>query len=60
MSNYMNTDTTETITTEQAAKHDMHWTEVLELAEKHGFIRQAYGGTAILITHKNIAETENN
>ena len=30
---------------------DKHWDEVMELAKKHGFIIQAYGGTATLATH---------
>lgn len=29
------------------------WTEVMKLAEANGFILGAYGGTAILATHKN-------
>lgn len=32
---------------------DSHWNEVMKLAEKYGFILQAYGGTAILATHRN-------
>lgn len=32
---------------------DSHWKEVMELAERYGFITQAYGGVAILSTHKN-------
>lgn len=32
---------------------DEHWEEVMELAEKYGFILQAYGGTALLSTHHN-------
>lgn len=35
---------------------DEHWSEVMELAEKYGFIVQAYGGTAILVTHRNQLE----
>ena len=30
------------------AEQDKHWQEVMELARKHGFIMQAYGGAAIL------------
>lgn len=30
---------------------DKHWNEVMELARKHGFIVQAYGGVATLATH---------
>jgi len=51
---YMNTDKYEKLTPEIAAKYDQHWTEVLKLAEKYGFIRQAFGGVAILATHQNI------
>lgn len=29
---------------------DRHWAEVMALAEKYGFIIQAYAGTAILIS----------
>ncbi|GAB3797279.1 hypothetical protein [Virgibacillus kimchii] len=29
-----------------------HWNEVMELAEKHGFIVQAYGGVATIATHE--------
>lgn len=32
---------------------DAHWDEVMDLAMKYGFITFAYGGTAILVTHKN-------
>ena len=37
---------------------DSHWKEVMDLAEKYGFIGQAFGGTAILLTHKNQLEAE--
>ena len=30
---------------------DSHWTEVVKLAEKYGFIVQSYGGVAVLATH---------
>lgn len=36
---------------------DEHWKEVMELAEKYGFILQAYGGTALLATHRNQLES---
>lgn len=36
---------------------DEHWEEVMELAEKYGFILQAYGGTALLATHHNQLES---
>lgn len=40
-------------TKEQYAKVcDGHWTEVMKLAEKYGFILQAYGGVATLATHR--------
>ena len=29
-----------------------HWKAVVELAERYGFIAQAYGGTALLLTHR--------
>lgn len=35
---------------------DEHWCEVMELAEKYGFILQAYGGTALLATHRDQLE----
>lgn len=35
---------------------DSHWKEVMDLAQKYGFIGQAYGGTAVLLTHKNQLE----
>lgn len=38
---------------EYGIEADQHWTEVMELAEKYGFILQAYGGTATLATHQN-------
>lgn len=31
---------------------DKHWKEVMDLAEKYGFIIQAYGGVATLATHE--------
>jgi hypothetical protein len=30
---------------------DSHWTEVMRLAERYGFISQAYGGAAIVTTN---------
>ena len=30
---------------------DSHWTEVMKLAEKYGFIMQSYGGVATLSTN---------
>lgn len=38
---------------EKLREMDSHWKEVMDLAEKYGFICQAVGGTAILLTHKN-------
>ena len=32
---------------------DLHWKEVMDLAQKYGFVGYAYGGMAILLTHKN-------
>lgn len=31
---------------------DLHWKEVMNLAERYGFLAQAYGGTAVLLTHR--------
>ena len=30
---------------------DSHWNEVMKLAERYGFISQAYGGAAIVTTN---------
>lgn len=38
---------------EKLKELDSHWQDVMDLAVKYGFIMQAYGGTAILATHKN-------
>ena len=38
---------------EYGIEADQHWEEVMELAERYGFILQAYGGTATLATHHN-------
>lgn len=35
---------------------DSHWSEALGLAAQYGFVVQAYGGTATLLTHKNQLE----
>lgn len=32
---------------------DSHWKEVMDLAQQYGFIGQAAGGTAVLLTHEN-------
>ena len=37
---------------------DSHWKEVMDLAVKYGFVRQAAAGTAVLLTHKNQLEAE--
>ncbi len=37
---------------EYAKEQDKHWNEVMKLAEKYGFIIQAYAGTATLCTHR--------
>ena len=31
---------------------DSHWTEVMKLAERYGFIQYAYGGVAQIATNK--------
>lgn len=54
---YMNTDRYDTITKGEAREHDTHWEEVIQLAEKYGFVRQAYGGAAILVTHEDMTDT---
>lgn len=41
---------------ELSEKNDKHWDEVMELAKKYGFIVQAFGGTATLISNKNQIE----
>lgn len=38
---------------EKMRELDSHWKEVMGLAEQYGFITQAYGGAAILLTHRN-------
>lgn len=45
-----------TVNMDKLAELDGHWNEVMELAVKYGFITQAYGGAAILVTHKNQLE----
>ena len=39
-----------------ATYEDCAWESVMKLAEQHGFILQAAGGTAILATHRNQIE----
>lgn len=38
------------------AELDSHWQEIMELAEKYGFIVQSFGGTATLATHAEYIE----
>lgn len=38
---------------EKMKEMDSHWEEVMDLAKQYGFIGQAAGGTAILLTHEN-------
>lgn len=44
-------ETTKPKLKEHGALADAHWSEVMALAEQHGFILQAYGGVATLATH---------
>lgn len=46
------------INREKMEELDSHWKEVMDLAEKYGFIGQAYGGSAVLLTHKNQLEVD--
>lgn len=46
------------INSEKMEELDSHWKEVMDLAEKYGFIGQAYGGSAVLLTHKNQLEVD--
>lgn len=41
---------------ELAKKHDEKWDEIMDIAKKNGFIVQAFGGTATLITNKEQIE----
>ena len=43
---------------EKMKELDSHWKDVMDLAEQYGFIGQAVGGTAILLTHKNKLEAD--
>ncbi len=38
---------------EKMKELDSHWKDVMDLAERYGFIGQSAVGTAILLTHKN-------
>lgn len=44
------------VNTDKLKELDSHWSEVLGLAAQYGFVVQAYGGTATLLTHKNQLE----
>lgn len=44
------------INTDKVKEMDSHWKEVMDLAVKYGFVCQAFGGTATLMTHKNQTE----
>lgn len=35
---------------------DSHWTEVMRLCERYGFISQAYGGAAVVTTNSAYLE----
>lgn len=48
----------EMVDKDKAAQMDAHWKEVMDLAEQYGFIAQAAGGTAILLTHRNQIEAD--
>lgn len=48
----------EMVDKDKAAQMDDHWKEVMDLAEQYGFIAQAAGGTAILLTHRNQIEAD--
>ncbi len=39
-----------------AKKHDEKWEEVMSLAKENGFIIQAAGGTAVLVSNRNQIE----
>lgn len=45
------------INREKLNELDSHWPEVTKLAEKYGFITSAYGGVAVIATHKDQLET---
>lgn len=38
------------------SEYDEHWREVMNLAEKYGFIVQCGSGAAVLATHENQIE----
>lgn len=41
---------------ELAKKHDEKWDELMAIAKENGFVVQAFGGTATMITNKNQIE----
>lgn len=51
---------TEHLQTEEGKRQlnalDDHWGEVMDVAERYGFILQAYGGTATIATHGAVIE----
>lgn len=46
------------VNNEKMEELDGHWKEVMDLAQQYGFIAQAAGGAAILLTHKNQLEDD--
>ena len=44
------------VNTDKLKELDSHWSEVVGLAARYGFLAQACGGTATLLTHKNQLE----
>lgn len=45
-----------TVKMDKLKELDGHWEEVMKSAELYGFITCAYGGAAVLMTHKNQLE----
>ncbi len=45
-----------TVSMEKIKGMDSHWQEVMNMAKQYGFIIQSYGGSAVLLTHKNQLE----
>jgi len=39
-------------------EHDAHWGEMMNIGREHGFIVQAYGGTAIVCTLKAMMDEQ--
>ncbi|PSL10159.1 hypothetical protein EI53_01221 [Fusobacterium naviforme] len=44
------------INREKVKELDSHWKEVMDMAEQYGFITQAYGGVAQLVSHRRQIE----